>query len=114
MSTNYEHIAMVAHEANRAYCRSIGDDSQPPWDEAPEWQRDSAINGVRFHSDNPDAKPEDSHVSWMSQKLDEGWKYGPVKNPDTKEHPCMVPYDQLPEAQRKKDALFIGVVRALL
>jgi hypothetical protein len=29
-----EQIARVAYEANRAYCRTIGDDSQKPWDEA--------------------------------------------------------------------------------
>ena len=33
-------IAMVAHETNRAYCESIGDNSQPKWEDAPEWQKE--------------------------------------------------------------------------
>lgn len=107
-----DRIAMVAHEVNRAYCASIGDNSQAPWDEAPEWQRDSARNGVRFHIANPQAGPSASHDNWMAQKLAEGWVYGPVKDPDAKQHPCIAPYQDLPPAQRAKDHLFICVVRA--
>ncbi len=104
-------VARRAHQINRAYCAALGDHSQPEWDNAPEWQRSSAVNGVRFHLANPDAGPSGSHESWLKQKLEEGWKYGPVKNPDTKEHPCCVPYDELPPEQKAKDYLFVAVVR---
>ena len=40
-------IAKVAHEINLAYCESIGDNSQPTWELAPDWQKSSAINGVQ-------------------------------------------------------------------
>lgn len=106
-------IAQVCHEANRAYCESIGDTSQPYWTDAPDWQKNSAINGVNFHLDNPSAGPAASHESWMKEKLADGWKLGPVKNPDKKEHPCIVPYEQLPLEQRRKDSLFIAIVHAL-
>ncbi len=106
-------IAQVCHEANRAYCKTIGDFSQPSWDDAPDWQKTSAINGVNFHLDNPDASPSQSHDNWTAEKVAAGWKYGPVKNPETKEHPCCVPYDELPLEQRLKDRLFISVVHAL-
>lgn len=108
-----EQIAKVAHEINRAYCQAVGDNSQPTWEEAPDWQRSSAVNGVIFHMTNPDATPENSHESWLRQKSEEGWKYGPVKNPDTKEHPCFVPYSELPVEQRAKDYLFRQVVHSL-
>jgi hypothetical protein len=108
-----QQIAKVCHEANRAYCESIGDYSQPIWEEAPAWQEESAIAGVQFHLDNPDAQPEDSHNSWLRQKTADGWKYGEVKDAEKKEHPCFVPYNELPEAQQKKDKLFIAVVHAL-
>lgn len=107
-------IARVAHEANRAYCATLGDCSQAAFDDAPEWQIQSAMRGVMFHADNPDAKPCDSHNSWLAEKTADGWKWGPVKDADKKEHPCFVPYEELPIEQQKKDALFIGVVRALL
>lgn len=108
-----EQIAKVCHEANRAYCENIGDNSQPTWENAPDWQKKSAVTGVQYHLDNPNSKPEDSHNSWLKEKEADGWKYGEVKNPETKEHPCYVPYEQLPVEQQKKDYLFLGVVRAL-
>lgn len=115
MSTRYtiEAIAKVAHETNRAYCQTIGDNSQPLWGDAPEWQKESAVNGVKFHIDNPDAGCEASHESWLKEKLSNGWVYGEIKDPLKKEHPCCVPYKELPIDQRVKDALFVGVVRAL-
>ena len=106
-------IAKVCHEANKAYCESLGDLSQKHWDEAPDWQKESAINGVNFHLSNPEAKPSNSHDEWLKEKLATGWKYGEVKDEIKKEHPCIVPYEQLPEEQRKKDALFIAIVNAL-
>ena len=106
-------IARACHEVNRAYCNSIGDTSQPAWEDAPDWQRRSAIAGVEFTLANPDAKPSASHESWLAEKERDGWKYGPVKDPKKKEHPCFVPYDQLPAEQKSKDYLFQAVVRAL-
>jgi hypothetical protein len=108
-----ELIAKTCHEANRAYCQSIGDHSQPEWNDAPEWQRESAVNGVRFHLENPDATPENSHENWLRQKESEGWKYGPVKNPETKEHPCFCMYHDLPIEQRSKDYIFRSIVHSM-
>jgi hypothetical protein len=109
----YETIAEVCHEINRAYCQSIGDNSQPSWADAPEWQKQSATNGVKFHIANPGSPPSRSHEEWLKEKANTGWKYGPVKDPEKKEHPCFVPYDQLPREQQIKDKLFIAVVEAL-
>ena len=106
-------IAKVCHDANREYCVCNGDYSQVMWFSAPDWQRDSAIDGVTHALDNPNAGPEDSHQNWWAGKIADGWVYGEVKDPVAKTHPCMVPYDQLPEFQRKKDALFLAIVRAL-
>ena len=103
----------MAYETNRAYCEVSGDYSQLKWIDAPDWQRQSAINGVQFHIDNPDAGCAASHESWLKEKEDDGWKYGEVKDVDKKEHPCFVPYKELPIEQQVKDALFVGVVRAL-
>lgn len=94
---NREQIARVCHEVNRAYCEALGDMSQPAWEDAPQWQRDSAMMGVNLHCDN-NVGPEASHESWMAQKVSEGWVYGPVKDPEAKTHHCIVPFDMLPGA----------------
>jgi hypothetical protein len=110
---NIEQIARVCHEANRAFCESIGDMSQPSWADAPEWQKSSAINNVRFHLANPNAPASSSHDTWLKDKVENGWKYGPVKNPDAKEHPSITAYEQLSPEEKAKDSLFKSVVDAL-
>ena len=106
-------IASICHEANAALCRSHGDTSQPDWEDAPEWQKDSAIAGVKFCLDNPDAPASANHESWMKQKVADGWVYGEVKDPEAKTHPCMVPYGDLPTEQQAKDHLFKAIVGSM-
>lgn len=109
-------IAKVCHEANRAYCETLGDYSQLAWELSPEWQRQSAIKGVEFHLTALDAgnkpSPSASHESWLEEKRADGWIYGPVKDAEKKEHPCFLPYDGLPVSQRLKDYIFSGIVES--
>lgn len=110
-------IASATHEMNRAYCEALGDSSQEAWDNAPDWQRASAIAGVRFHLADPDAPPSASHESWFAQKLADGWTFGAEKDVEAKTHPCMVPFHELPAAQQAKDFLFgktIAIVAPLV
>jgi hypothetical protein len=104
--------ALLAHEVNRVYCDSLGDHSQVPWAEAPEWQRSSVINGVRFVLENPLATPAELHENWRQQKEAEGWTLGLVKDALAKTHPCMMPYELLPPSHQTKDKLVQVIVRA--
>lgn len=108
-----EIIARICHEANRAYCAALDDHSHLAWDEAPQWQKESAIAGVKFHIANPHATPKDSHDAWLKQKLRTGWTYGFIKDEAKKEHPCLKPYHELPRDQKRKDALFASIAAAL-
>ncbi len=109
----FEDTARVAHQLNKAYCELLGDTSQVDWEDAPKWQQNSAILGVEFHHQLPDAGDDASHNSWMEEKIREGWVYGPIKDAEKKEHPCMVPFEQLPLEQQLKDALFRSVCNIL-
>ena len=108
-----EQIAMVCQNVNKAYCEALGDTSQPTWDDAPQWQKDSILMGVTLHINNPSAGTDDSHNAWLLQKANEGWKYGPVKNVELKEHPCFVSYEDLPKEQQAKDYIFRSIVHSL-
>ena len=108
-----EQIARVCHEANKAWCDANGDYSQPEWLNAPDWQKESAILGVKFKLANPDAGNDAMHNSWLVEKEKDGWVYGEEKDAEAKTHPCMVAYEELPEFQKKKDALFAAIVTAL-
>jgi len=104
--------ARAAHDVNRAYCIALGDNSQPEWDAAPQWHRSSMHLGVISVAQGKG--PAVRHGEWMSLKTAEGWTYGPTKDVEKKTHPCMVPYDALPVAQRQKDAIFGAVVTGVL
>jgi RyR domain len=107
---NLEEVAKICHEANKALCEYLGDDSQPSWADAPLWQKNSIIMGIDFHMKNPDAGPAASHEAWLKEKENQGWIRGPKKDPSKREHPCMVPYDELPWEQQIKDKLFIAII----
>ena len=107
-----ENVAAICHAANHELCLGQGDGSQLPWHEAPHWAKQSAIDGVEFHLNNPEATPSASHENWLAHKEADGWRYGVMKNAITKEHPCMVPYDELPAEQQLKDYLFMAIVKA--
>lgn len=111
---NVNIIAQICHEANRVWCENHGDYSQKPWNEAEDWQRESAIAGVLFKIDNPNSEEDAQHNAWMQHKIEEGWVYGAEKDPNLKTHPCLVPFEELPIFQQKKDKLFCAIVDALI
>lgn len=106
-------IALVCHQANKAWCEANDDNSQKDWHDAEHWQRQSAIKGVEFRLANPNAGHDAQHNSWLDEKVKDGWVYGEVKDAEAKTHPCIVPFEQLPEFQKKKDALFCAIVDSL-
>ena len=106
-------IAKVCHEVNKALCESAVDFSQTSWEDAPDWQKESAKNGVLFHMDNPEAGPEASHNNWSKDKYAAGWKYGKQKDADRKTHPCLREFKMLPLEQRAKDHIFKQIVTSL-
>lgn len=108
-----EPIARVCHEANRAWCIEHGDTSQPAWDDAPDWQRQSTFEDIAFVLSYPDAGDSALHDKWLRAKERDGWTFGPVKDETAKTHPCMVPFGMLAPEHQAKDRLFSAIVMAL-
>ena len=50
-----------------------------------------------------EALAENAHDVWAVERMAQGWKYGPKRDDDKKENPCMVPYSQLPESEKVFD-----------
>lgn len=115
-----EALAMACHCAWYAYTvLGLGEEGDV-WSKAPQWQKDSILNGVEFwnkqllylaegtaiHEAIAALAPL-SHENWMELKEKEGWTYGPTKDPSNKQHPCMVPYADLPADQKKKDEVVL-------
>lgn len=103
-------IARACHEANKVWCLAHGDDTQAHWEDAEDWQRESAVAGVQVALDG--ATPEQQHDAWAEDKKAAGWVYGPIKDGDRKMHPCLVPYEELPVEQKAKDVIYLATVRS--
>ena len=43
------------------------------------------------------------HEVWAETRIKQGWRYGAERNDERMEHPCLVPYDELPESEREYD-----------
>lgn len=43
------------------------------------------------------------HEVWSANRMREGWTYGPERNDAEKKHPCLVPYEELSEAEKEYD-----------
>ena len=53
-----------------------------------------------------------THEVWATQRLRDGWKYGPERDDNYKHHPCLVPYDELPEEEKEYDRVIVRQVIA--
>lgn len=48
---------------------------------------------------------ENNHELWAQQRIKEGWTYGPKRNDAKKQHPDLVPYNELPESEKEYDRI---------
>jgi hypothetical protein len=106
-------IAEVVHETMRAFRKANGESPLPAWGRAAAWMKKATEEGVRFRLENPDAPPSAQHDQWTAEKIAAGWKRGRIKDAVKKTHPLIIPYEKLPLSEKRKDALFAAVVRAM-
>ena len=112
MAYSDEQVARVCHEANKAL-QYIHEDPAPshPWNCEPDEIRQSVIDGVRRVRRG--TTPRQNHEAWREYRMARGWTYGPEKDPEQKTHPSLVPYDELPQAERDKNQMFLLIVTSL-
>jgi hypothetical protein len=54
---------------------------------------------------------KNTHENWAAARMSQGWQYAPERNTTEKKHPCLVPYEHLPESEKEYDR---RIVRELL
>jgi hypothetical protein len=79
------------------------------------WDRDEAFRAqfvqVVERQCGPDRQtsPVDLHADWVRAYKAMGWVYGPVRDPEQRTHPDLVPYQDLDQLERDKDAVFVAL-----
>lgn len=43
------------------------------------------------------------HEVWAENRINDGWTYGPVRDDEKKQHPCLVAYEDLPDSEKEYD-----------
>jgi hypothetical protein len=107
--------ARAAHEAIRTLqIENKEPNVASPWETVGQDIKDSCFIGIERVIENLEVTNEELHDSWIETKKSQGWRYGRERSEEDKLHPCMVPYRELPQFQRLKDAMFRNVVKAVL
>ena len=81
-----------------------------PWDEREEPFKAQFLEVIeRQCGENRSKSPEELHGSWMQAYISMGWKYGSEYDRENKIHPDLVPYSELGQLERDKDAVFVAL-----
>ena len=107
-------IARVCHAANTVLSQINGEGDKDTWEEMSQETKDGVIEEIKRIMQDPNLTGRDIHDGWMATRLADGWVHGDEINTELKTHPNLVEYDELSEIDRKKDDLFLGIVRSLM
>ncbi len=103
--------AIFIYEAARLAAIAAGAPIIPAhWDEREDDFRDQFIDVIyRQCGDQRSSSPEELHGGWMQAYFENGWVYGDNYNPELRTHPDLVPYEQLGQLEKDKDAVFVAL-----
>ena len=55
------------------------------------------------------------HDVWAETRIQQGWTYGEQRNDELKTHPCLVPYEELPDSEKEYDRnTSIGTLKLIM
>ena len=111
-STNYNELPEANKEPNRAFVRNIQKSI-----ERMEYSIVTIGNkkSIKYFLPNEiESLAELEHERWSKEKLDNGWQFGKIKDADHKLHPCLIPWNILPEDEREKDRILVKRIPQIL
>ena len=80
------------------------------WSEREQPFRDQFLKVIeRQCGEQRSSSPEELHGSWMQAYFTMGWFYGERYDREAKTHPDLVPYSDLGQLERDKDAVFVAL-----
>jgi hypothetical protein len=111
-STNYAELPEANKESNRAFVRNIPKSIERMGYSIVAIGSKKSIK--QFLPDEIESLAEMEHERWIEEKLDNGWKYGIIKDNDLKLHPCLIPWQDLAEDEREKDRILVELIPQIL
>jgi hypothetical protein len=105
----YDQLAPIDREANRAAARRIADVLARAGlglvaaEQATSANKPAAADVAPTIEAHIERLAEAEHDGWMAQRTKDGWRYGSPRDDARKLHPSMVPYGDLPDAEKEKD-----------
>ncbi len=111
---NILQIAKTCHEVHRTYCKSIGHETQPCWEETSQEHKNVVVNSVEKIISSDIKVSEESHKNYVIEKMKQGWVYGETYSIENKTNPRIVPYEDLSTEQRTKEELFFTTVKSFI
>ena len=111
MSDLTERRARFIYNAARLAAEAAGAPVVPiPWDEREEAFRAQMLPVIeRQCGEQRSRSPEELHGGWMQSYYTMGWVYGKTYDREAKTHPDLVPYADLNQLERDKDAVFVAL-----
>lgn len=111
MSSIAERRAVFVYEAARlAAVGAMAPIVPVPWEEREDDFKAQFLAVIeRQCGSNRSNSPEELHGSWMQAYLGMGWVYGEEYSREKRIHPDLVPYAQLGQLERDKDAVFVAL-----
>lgn len=111
MSTLSSRRAEFVYNAARLAAQAAGAPIVPAlWADREEAFRAQFLEVIdRQCGPNRSMSPEELHGGWMQAYIAMGWVYGKTYDRETKVHPDLVPYAQLGQLERDKDAVFLAL-----
>lgn len=62
-----------------------------------------------------EAMAKNVHEVWAQTRIEQGWTYGTERNDDLKQHPSLIPYEQLAEEEKEYDRnTAIGTLKLII
>lgn len=140
----HELVARAIHEEyieqeKKAGVTPESNPSMRPWDELPRRIKESNLRQVEdiwktfhiihctiglstsgreplfvFTEGETEFLAEKEHEQWVNERLKKGWTYGRNRDDRKKIHDCIIPWKELPEAQRQKDRNAVRALPAIL
>ncbi|MDB4584824.1 hypothetical protein N9164_16870 [Draconibacterium sp.] len=108
-----EKIARIAHDADRAWCAAFGWPGSAGWSHCTPGDREARIEAVLMIITTPGADASTLHDDWCEVMRRNGWRHGAAHDGIARTSPGLIAFDRLPIDQQRRQAMFVGIVRAL-